>query len=53
MASCVTPELETLDQLQGGDLTLETILHLYPDLCPYSALKAFTGFTAAARRDGR
>jgi hypothetical protein len=27
----VTPELETLDQLQGGDLPLEVILNLYPN----------------------
>ena len=26
----MSPELETLDQLQGGDLTLEVILKLFP-----------------------
>jgi hypothetical protein len=29
----MTPELETLDQLQGRDLPLEIILHLFPDVC--------------------
>jgi hypothetical protein len=27
----MTPELETLDQLQGSDLPLEIILRLFPD----------------------
>jgi hypothetical protein len=53
MVSCVTPELQTLDQLQEDDFSLEVILHLYPGPCLYSALKALTGFTAAALRDGR
>lgn len=31
MVSSMTPELETLDQLQGSDLPLEIILRLFPD----------------------
>jgi hypothetical protein len=31
MVSSMTPELETLDQLQGRDLPLEIILRLFPD----------------------
>ena len=27
----MSPELETLDQLQGGDLSLKVVLRLYPD----------------------
>jgi hypothetical protein len=27
----MSPELETLDQLLGGDLSLEVVLRLYPD----------------------
>jgi hypothetical protein len=27
----MTPELETLDQLQGSDLPLQIILRLFPD----------------------
>jgi hypothetical protein len=31
MVSSMTPELETLDQLQGSDLPLEIILRRFPD----------------------
>lgn len=42
----MSPELETLDQLLGGDLPLQVIRGLYPDA------KAFSGGVLALLRNG-
>ena len=32
----MSPELETLDQLQGGDMPLAVIRHVYPDAARFA-----------------